>query len=55
MTGETLRDSPNVEIIVKLKLPVTHYELAMELSESYNYKHFDDFVSACIKEDIERE
>jgi hypothetical protein len=48
-------DSSTVEVIVRLKLPVTHYEVATELSEMYNYKHFDDFVSDLIKEDIERE
>jgi hypothetical protein len=55
MSNSKIPDSPTVEIIVRLKLPVTHYEVATELSEMYNYKHFDDFVSALIKEDIERE
>jgi hypothetical protein len=55
ISDSPIPDSPTVEIIVKLKLPITHYEVAMELSESYKYKHFDDFVSALIKEDIERE
>jgi hypothetical protein len=55
MPGSIIPDSPTVEIIVRLRLPVTHYEVAKELSDSYKYKHFDDFVSACIKEDIERE
>jgi hypothetical protein len=53
--SSTIPDSPTVEIIVRLKLPIGHYEVATELSEMYNYKHFDDFVSALIKEDIERE
>jgi hypothetical protein len=48
-------DSPMIEVIVRLKLPLTHYEAATELSDMCNYKHFDDFVSALIKEDIERE
>ena len=54
-SSTNIPDSPTVEIIVKLKLPIGHYEVATELSEMYNYKHFDDFVSDLIKEDIERE
>jgi hypothetical protein len=54
-TSIPIPDSPTVEIIVRLKLPIAHYEVATELSDMYKYKHFDDFVSALIKEDIERE
>jgi hypothetical protein len=51
----SILDSPTVEIIVRLKLPIAHYEVATELSDMYKYKHFDDFVSDLILEDIERE
>jgi hypothetical protein len=51
----TIPDSPIVEIIVRLKLPIGHYEVATGLSNIHDCKYFDDFVSDLIKEDIERE
>jgi hypothetical protein len=51
----TIPDSPTVEIIVRLKLPIGHYEVAAGLAQIHEYKYFDDFVSDCIKEDIEGE
>jgi hypothetical protein len=51
----TIPDSPTVEIIVRLKLPIGHYEVAAGLAQIHEYKYFDDFVSDLIKEDIDRE
>jgi hypothetical protein len=51
----TLADTPTVEVIVRLKLPIGHYEVAAGLAQIHDYKYFDDFVSDCIKEDVERE
>jgi len=54
-SSSSIPDSPTVEIIVRLKLPIGHYEVAAGLAQTHDYKYFDDFVSDCIKEDVERE